>query len=98
MDEAELDKLGDLSIDDDDEVPAKEEGKEKASTSKGLDAAAVEDNEEVMPCFFRTNYNMTRTMLYFLILTSREECANAKCVGSTHYWSPIVQFVNIWNP
>jgi len=45
VDEAELDQLGDLSIEDDNEVPVKEKREEKVSTPKGLDIAAGEDNE-----------------------------------------------------
>lgn len=49
MDEAELDQLGDLSIDDDNDIPVPKEKKEeeKASVPKGLDIAG-DENEEVM--------------------------------------------------
>ncbi|KAG0614487.1 hypothetical protein M758_6G180700 [Ceratodon purpureus] len=47
VDEAELDQLGDLSIDDDTEVLVKEKkGEEKAATPKSLDITAGEENEE----------------------------------------------------
>jgi hypothetical protein len=49
VDEAELDQLGDLSIDDDNEISVTKEkkGEEKAPTApKGLDIAAGDENEE----------------------------------------------------
>lgn len=53
VDEAELDQLGDLSMDDDTEVPVKEKGgEEKVSTPKGLDITAGEENEEVTSFYF----------------------------------------------
>lgn len=82
MDEAELDQLGDLSIDDDNEVPVKEKGEEKVSTPKGLDIAAGEENEEVMLCSSCSNYNMPRNAVISIShVEKNDKWFDAECVG-----------------
>lgn len=51
VDEAELDEIGDLSIEDESRGPKPKPEGEKGTTSKGPSTAAGEENEEVLFLF-----------------------------------------------